>query len=129
MWRRSAIIARLAGADSRIEWRIGINRGDVIVEGDDLYGRRGSRHGSSFLLLRREPLHRARLGQGLSRSLDRLRRSSSDWRLADTHTGISARSGVEVAVVEGNIRFHLTTGPKSKAYLRRVANERETSVK
>jgi TolB-like protein/class 3 adenylate cyclase len=26
------------GADSRIEWRIGINLGDVIVEGDDLYG-------------------------------------------------------------------------------------------
>jgi adenylate cyclase len=25
-------------ADSRIEWRIGINLGDVIVEGDDLYG-------------------------------------------------------------------------------------------
>jgi hypothetical protein len=27
-----------AAADSRIEWRIGINLGDVIVEGDDLYG-------------------------------------------------------------------------------------------
>jgi adenylate cyclase len=27
-----------AGADSRIELRIGINLGDVIVEGDDLYG-------------------------------------------------------------------------------------------
>src|SRR5207253_3720832 len=26
------------GADSRIELRIGINLGDVIVEGDDLYG-------------------------------------------------------------------------------------------
>jgi adenylate cyclase len=26
------------GADNRIEWRIGINLGDVIVEGDDLYG-------------------------------------------------------------------------------------------
>src|SRR6516225_6263007 len=26
------------GAESRIEWRIGINLGDVIVEGDDLYG-------------------------------------------------------------------------------------------
>jgi adenylate cyclase len=26
------------GANSRIEWRIGINLGDVIVEGDDLYG-------------------------------------------------------------------------------------------
>jgi TolB-like protein len=26
------------GADGRIEWRIGINLGDVIVEGDDLYG-------------------------------------------------------------------------------------------
>jgi adenylate cyclase len=26
------------GADSRIELRIGINRSDVIVEGDDLYG-------------------------------------------------------------------------------------------
>ena len=26
------------GADSRIEWRIGINLGDVIVEPDDLYG-------------------------------------------------------------------------------------------
>jgi hypothetical protein len=25
-------------ADNRIEWRIGINLGDVIVEGDDLYG-------------------------------------------------------------------------------------------
>src|SRR5207249_5286516 len=25
-------------AESRIEWRIGINLGDVIVEGDDLYG-------------------------------------------------------------------------------------------
>jgi len=25
-------------SDSRIEWRIGINLGDVIVEGDDLYG-------------------------------------------------------------------------------------------
>src|SRR5215469_13333883 len=25
-------------ADSRIEWRIGINLGDVIVEGDDLFG-------------------------------------------------------------------------------------------
>src|SRR5947209_18272424 len=27
-----------AGADNRIELRIGINLGDVIVEGDDLYG-------------------------------------------------------------------------------------------
>jgi adenylate cyclase len=27
-----------ARADDRIEWRIGINLGDVIVEGDDLYG-------------------------------------------------------------------------------------------
>jgi adenylate cyclase len=27
-----------AGADNRIEFRIGINLGDVIVEGDDLYG-------------------------------------------------------------------------------------------
>ena len=26
------------GADSRIKLRIGINLGDVIVEGDDLYG-------------------------------------------------------------------------------------------
>jgi adenylate cyclase len=26
------------GADNRIEWRIGINLGDVIVEGDNLYG-------------------------------------------------------------------------------------------
>jgi adenylate cyclase len=26
------------GADSRIELRIGINLGDVIVDGDDLYG-------------------------------------------------------------------------------------------
>ena len=25
-------------ADDHIEWRIGINLGDVIVEGDDLYG-------------------------------------------------------------------------------------------
>jgi class 3 adenylate cyclase len=30
-------------ADSRIELRIGINLGDVIVEGDDLYGRRRRR--------------------------------------------------------------------------------------
>src|SRR5215471_12034924 len=27
-----------AAADTRIEYRIGINLGDVIVEGDDLYG-------------------------------------------------------------------------------------------
>jgi intracellular septation protein len=53
----------------------------------------------------------------------------SDAPYLPYNTGISARSGVEVAVVEGDIRSHLTTGPKSKAYLRRVANERETSVK
>src|SRR5215468_3841097 len=29
-------------ADNRIEWRIGINLGDVIVEGDDLYGDGGN---------------------------------------------------------------------------------------
>ena len=34
------------GADSRIEFRIGINLGDVIVEGDDLYGRRRQHRGA-----------------------------------------------------------------------------------
>jgi hypothetical protein len=37
---QQAMPERNAGfaADNRIEWRIGINLGDVIVEGDDLYG-------------------------------------------------------------------------------------------
>ena len=37
---QQAMPERNAGvaADDRIEWRIGINLGDVIVEGDDLYG-------------------------------------------------------------------------------------------
>src|SRR5437867_7917707 len=37
---QQAMPARNIGidADSRIEWRIGINLGDVIVEGGDLYG-------------------------------------------------------------------------------------------
>jgi adenylate cyclase len=37
---QQAIAERNTGvaADARIEWRIGINLGDVIVEGDDLYG-------------------------------------------------------------------------------------------
>jgi adenylate cyclase len=35
---QQAIPERNVGADNRIELRIGINLGDVIVEGDDLYG-------------------------------------------------------------------------------------------
>ena len=35
---RAAETARSSAADRRIAWRIGINLGDVVAEGDDLHG-------------------------------------------------------------------------------------------
>ena len=36
-WQR-ATAERTEPADSRIEWRIGVNLGDIIIDGDDIFG-------------------------------------------------------------------------------------------